>query len=182
MSYRPVCDLWFLARPKLLPNADGTRNTYYGAYLAGFAERARALLGVSINDPVLHVCGGLARFYPYRGGFGPNDKTLDLNPAVKPDYLRDATETLPTGFRAYLIDPPYSEADAEKYPPGAKAYPSPGRLVANAIEALPVGGRVGIIHYLLPRPPKNAKFIACVGVVAGYGNRMRTYSVFERVA
>lgn len=177
MGYRPITDIWILARPKL---TDGQK--YYGSYLGGFPERARALLGVSINDPVLHVCGGRARNYPYKGGFGPQDKTLDLNAEVQPDYLQDASDRLPRGFRAYLMDPPYSEKDAEEYPPGAKRYPAPGRLVANAIEALQVGRRVGIIHYLLPRPPANAKFVACVGVVCGFGNRMRTYSVFERTA
>jgi hypothetical protein len=45
-----------------------------------------------------------------------------------------------------------------------------------------VGGKVGFIHYMLPRCPKNAKFIACVGVIVGFGNRIRVYSVFERIA
>ena len=35
MGYRPITDLWFLARPKV---------KYYGAYPNGFLERARALL------------------------------------------------------------------------------------------------------------------------------------------
>lgn len=176
-NYRPITDLWILARPKLKGGAK-----YYGAYLGGFPERARALLGVGIDDAVLHVCGGMARAYPYERAFGRHDKTLDLDPAVKPDYLRDARDPLPKGFRAYLIDPPYSEADATHYQPGESKYPRPGPLVANAIDALHVGGRVGIIHYLLPRPPANTKLVAIVGVVCGFGNRMRTYSVFERVS
>lgn len=32
-SYRPICDLWILARPKV---------KYYGAYPNGFLERAAA--------------------------------------------------------------------------------------------------------------------------------------------
>ena len=40
MSYRPITDTWFLARAKLQGGAK-----YYGAYLGGFPERARALLG-----------------------------------------------------------------------------------------------------------------------------------------
>lgn len=71
MSYRPITDVWFLARAKLKGG-----KKYYGAYLGGFPERARALLGCRLNDPVLHVCGGCARDYPYRRGFGPNDRTL----------------------------------------------------------------------------------------------------------
>jgi hypothetical protein len=188
MSYRPITDLWFLARAKL----KGGRK-YYGAYLGGFPERARVLLGASINDPVLHVCGGMARYYPYAGGFGPHDRTLDLDPATEPDFLQDATAPLPprisrivteftAPFRAMLADPPYSEADAAHYVPGAAKYPAPSKIVQNMIDALPVGGRAGIIHYIVPRCPPNAKFIACVGVVCGFNNRMRAFSVFERKA
>ncbi len=85
MSYRPVCDTWILARSKV---------KYYGAFPSGFLHRARHLLGVHINDPVLFVCGGKVRDYPYRG-FGPKDKTLDLDPACVPDFLQDAREPFP---------------------------------------------------------------------------------------
>lgn len=176
MSYRPITDLWFLARAKLKGGA-----TYYGAYLGGFPERARALLGVSITDPVLHVCGGKAKLYPYKGGFGPEDMTLDMDPDCAPDFLQDAREPLPHGFKAMLIDPPYSKEDAQHYAPGETNYPSPNLLVKNALDALPMGGRVGIIHYLLPSVPKDrAKFVAAVGVLCGFNNRIRVYSVFEK--
>ena len=190
MSYRPVTDMWLLARAKLL----GGRK-YYGAYLGGFPERARVLLGASINDPVLHVCGGMARYYPYKAGFGPNDMTMDLDPAIQPDICHDVTDPFPMvftspadprfpfiPFRAMLADPPYSEVDAAHYTPGAAKYPSPGKIVQNMIDALPVGGRAGIIHYIVPRCPKNAKFIACVGVVCGFNNRIRVFSAFEKKA
>lgn len=190
MSYRPITDIWIMARAKL----KGGRK-YYGAYLGGFPERARYLIGANINEPLLHVCGGMARHYPYALGFGPNDRTLDLDPATEPDYCQDAREPLPelrtTGehgngsvrveWAGILIDPPYSEADAAKYTVGAAAYPSPTLLVKNAIEALPIGGKVGIIHYALPRCPKNAKFVALVGVACGFGNRLRCFTVFQRL-
>jgi len=191
-KYRPICDLWILARAKLKGGAK-----FYGAYLGGFPERARALLGCSIHDPVLHVCGGMARLYPYRRGFGPNDKTLDLDPETKPDFLQDARDRWPfdtfhkdladgssTGGSAYwsgiLIDPPYSPEDAAHYKVGADKYPSPSHLLMRAFEVLPNGGRVGIIHYLVPSPPKDAIFVACVGVVCGFSNRIRVYTVFEK--
>lgn len=176
-KYRPVCDVWFLARAKL---KDGRK--FYGSYLGGFPERARALLGVTIYDPVLHVCGGMAKHYPYAGGFGPNDKTLDLDPACKPDFLQDARAPLPKGFAAMLIDPPYSLQDAEHYHRGAEVYPRPGPLLENALRALDVGRRVGLIHYALPRKPANARFVAAIAVLCGFGNRCRVYSVFERTS
>lgn len=195
MSYRPITDTWILARAKL----KGERR-YYGAYPGGFPERARALLGVTLNDPVLHVCGGMARHYPYPNAFGPHDKTLDLDPATEPDFCQDARGPLPVcehvdhlvpgiqevvsvilgEWPAILIDPPYTEGDAEKYTMGAGVFPSANLLVKNAIAAVRIGGRVGILHYLWPSPPKNARSVAAVAVLCGFNNRVRLYSVFER--
>lgn len=176
VSYRPITDIWFLARAKL---AGGRK--YYGAYLGGFPERARALLGVGLDSPVLHVCGGLAKHYPYRNGFGPNDKTLDLDAACEPDFLQDAASgPYPDGFSAMLCDPPYSVEDAAKYAVGASAYPKPNMILRHALDALPNHGRVGMIHYILPSPPKGCRFVAAVGVLCGFNNRIRIYSVFEK--
>ncbi len=175
MSYRPICDTWLLARAKL----KGGRKLY-GAFPGGFLERARRLLGVTLDQPVLHVCGGLARFYPYRGGFGPLDKTLDLDPEVEPDFLADARDPLPTGFSAMLADPPYSEEDATHYRVGAKVYPRPGAVVRNMLTALPPGGRCGILHYWSPRPPPDTIFVAKICVAVGFDNRDRTFSVYEK--
>lgn len=183
MSYHPVHDLWFLARAKLKPHADGSKNTYYGAYLGGFPERARVLIGCSLDESMLHVCGGKARHYPYRRGFGVRDKTMDIDPGVNPDIAGDAEVSIPllnkgSEWGGILIDPPYSEDDAKHYATGK--YPNPHTLVRNAIDALPVGRKVGIIHYIVPRCPKNAKFVACVGVICGFGNRIRVFAVYER--
>jgi hypothetical protein len=184
-TYRPICDIWFLARARL---KNGEK--YYGAYLGGFPERARALLGCRINEPVLHVCGGMAREYPYKRGFGPNDKTMDLDKRCQPDFLRDVRiDSWPKGFlhngreklwAAILIDPPYSEEDAAHYRAGSSRYPKPNLLVKKAIDTLGIGKRVGIIHYVLPSPPKNALFVASVGVLCGFNNRIRVFAVFEK--
>lgn len=179
MSYRPLGDNWWCARAKLR----GGRK-YYGAYPGGFAERARSLLGVGVEDPVLHVCGGMARFYPYHNpgaAFGLYDETLDLDPATEPDHLRDARNPFPTNsrgfgsFRGFLIDPPYTQADAAKYQPGAEAFPSAELLLRRGLEASRPGGRVGILHYIVPRPPAKIKtrFVAAVSVWVGFNNRVR---------
>ena len=181
MSYRPVTDVWFLARAKLRGG-----HKYYGAYLGGFPERARALLGVPPEAAVLHVCGGMARHYPYAGGFGQNDRTLDLDGATQPDFLADAREPLPLNagepWDAILADPPYRPEDAAHYAVGADAYPTPTRLLRNCLEAVKPGRRVGLIHYVLPSPPPGARFVAAAAVLCGFNNRVRVYSVFERAA
>ena len=176
MSYRPITDFWILARAKL---QGGMK--YYGAYPGGFPERARALLAATIDEPVLHVCGGMARFYPYAGGFGPNDATLDLDISTDPTYHQDAVDPYPRGFKAILADPPYSPEDAEKYRPGADRYPSPNIILRRGLAAVPTGGRVGIIHYLTPSPPDDTRFVANIAVWTGFNNRIRVYSVFERL-
>jgi len=177
MSYRPITDMWLLARAKL---KDGKK--YYGAYLGGFPERARALLGATINEPILHVCGGMAKYYPYKAGFGPNDQTMDLDSSLQSLYCQDAQidyDVPMNMYKAILIDPPYSEEDAKHY--DCSCYPKPNLLIQTAITYLQVGQRVGIIHYQLPACPKNAKFIACVGIICGFNNRIRCYSVFEKM-
>jgi hypothetical protein len=196
MSYRPITDVWILARPKV---------KYYGAYPNGFLERARALLGVTPLDSVLHVCGGCASRYPAKPrGFGPNDKTLDLDGEMVPDYQQSAEEPLPllvcpdatclecvdgnwhTGVKghswpALIADPPYTEADADHYAPGREQFPSANKILRNMLGVVRPGGRVGMLHYVLPQPPREGvRFVACVGVIVGYNNRMRVFSVFER--
>lgn len=178
MSYRPITDVWILARPKV---------KYYGAYPNGFLERANILLGVSPVDSVLHVCGGHAKAYPNRKAIGVGCSTLDLDPDTKPDYLRDAREILPLTpgqhrWDAILCDPPYTDADAAKYQPGAACLPTANQLLRHAVDAVKLHGRIGVLHYILPQPPKTAKFVACVGVIVGFNNRMRVFSVFERTA
>jgi hypothetical protein len=176
MSYRPIGgDPWWLARCKY---KGGVKR--YGGFPGGFLERARALLGVSIDDPVLHVCGGLSRLYPYAGGFGPNDCTLDLDPATQPDFLQDVRAPLPRGFKAMLADPPYGPEEARQYRPGEAAYPKPMVLLRNMLEAVEPGRRVGFLHVLPPQPPKGTRFIACTPVLTGFNQRVRVYSVYER--
>ena len=172
MSYRPITDCWILARSK---------TKYYGAFPSGFLHRARALLGVGPNDPVLHVCAGKVKDYPYKG-FGSNDKTLDLDPACEPDYLQDAREPLPQGpWGAVLIDRPYTEVDAVHYAPGADKLPDLNDLLKRSLQAVPLGHRVGILDYLWPHPGKIGKEVAVVAVGTGRNNRCRWYTVFERI-
>lgn len=180
MSYRPITDVWILARPKV---------KYYGAYPAGFLHRARALLGVGNHEAVLHVCAGKVRDYPYRG-VGTLDRTLDLDPECKPDFLQDAREPFPSGWfhdmeeygwSAVLIDRPYTDEDAAQYAPGVDKLPSANLLVKYGIDVVPIGGKVGILDYVWPQPPKNATEVAVIGVGCGRNQRARWFTVFERL-
>lgn len=206
MNYRPICDTWILARPKLQPGFK-----YYGSYPAGFLHRARHTLGVAPNDPVLHVCSGRVDKHLYRG-FGTNDKTLDLDGNLNPDFEIDARDI---GSRkgkifpryqngktslteitmdeqgedianlgewgAILIDRPYTEEDAKHYSPGPEKIPNLNELLKNCLSLLPVGARVGVLDYLWPHPGKMGKECFVVAVGTGRNNRARWYTVFERI-
>jgi len=183
VTYRPIADVWILARTKLKPDDAGNKQSYHGAFPAGFLHRARQLLGVRLTDPVLHVCGGVVRECLYRG-FGPNDRTLDLDPATKPDYLMDArrlgvgkgdlfpwkhhpgAEVTPLGameaaaaqgsalWPAVMIDRPYTEGDHAEYDVPADVFPSDlNDLLKRALTCVEPGGRVGVLDYLWPSPP-----------------------------
>lgn len=192
MSYRPITDVWILARSKV---------KYHGAYPAGFLHRARALLGVGPTDAVLHVCAGRIRDYPYRG-FGLNDRTVDLDPATTPDWCLDVRKGLPCqhgditpcihGASSYniagpclwpgvLIDRPYTPDDAATYAPGRDALPDLNALLKAALELVSMGGRVGVLDYQWPHPGKIGHEVAVVAVGTGRNGRARWFTVFERV-
>jgi|GEM_PF-1322443 len=185
-SCHPVHDVWILARAKL---KDGRK--YYGAYPAGFPERARIVLGADLHAPVLHVCGGMARHYLYPGGFGWNDRTLDLDPLTEPDYLQDARQPwpeygigdMPSTFKwkHVLIDPPYSPEDATRYRVGKSVLPTPTELLRRAVEVTAPGARVGIILYHWARPVPGLRQIGVYTVLTGCGNKARVFTVFERI-
>lgn len=207
MSYRPITDVWVLARPKV---------RYHGAYPVGFPERARVFMPCTIRVPVLHACGGAAKLYrdptgPAWSKVCPNDVTCDLAPEIRtkdgqvttPDLVWNVrTKGLPYpkefqqahvrelvngpdpdgyGWRGILIDPAYTREDAKEYAPGPDELPDPHRLVRDAMDVLAPGGRVGILHYIWPRPPRvGVKAVACISVIVGFGNRKRCFSVFEK--
>src|SRR3990167_1247665 len=185
MSYRPIADVWILARSK---------TKYYGAYPAGFLHRARALLGVGPSDSLLHICGCKVRDYPYRG-FGPNDRTLDLDPACQPDFLQDARDPLPRractcegyscpephDWDAVLIDRPYTPEDANHYTPSASALPDLNDLLKRSLDIVPRGHRVAVLDYQWPHPGKKGLEVAVVAVGTGRNNRARWLTVFERL-
>ena len=172
MSYRPICDMWLLARPKV---------KYYGAYPNGFLQRARVLIGCSNDDSVLHVCSGKVNEYP-NTGFGINDKTVDIDKNLNPDFVMDVNKVLPGGdWKGILIDPPYTHEDAKNYTITNLSLPNPNNLVKDRINIIDVGRKVGMLHYICPSCPGNAKFIGCVGVLVGFNNRLRCFSVYERI-
>jgi hypothetical protein len=188
LSYRPITDVWILARPKV---------KYYGAYPNGFLERALPMIGASDQDPVLHLCGGCVHDYPNKRlvrNALTVDSDTDLHADHHADLCQEVDDDWPTllafgpsgkGWASILIDPPYTDADHEKYLAGKAdcdrvKLPTANHLLRLGLKLAKPGGKVGVLHYVWPQPPKTARSIACIGVIVGFNNRMRCFSVFER--
>jgi len=200
-------DAWILARSKV---------KYYGAYPSGFLKRARRqLVGGDPEKIIWHIPGGMAREYNgTKGGillegFGKMDKTIDLNPACKPDFeidVRDLTshfrpvafseyELSITGFRdsskleliqierpdAIIIDRPYTLKDADHYPPGADKFPQLSKLIKDCLEIVKPGCFVGVIDYEWPQLGKNYREVFLHPVLTGRGNKIRLFSGWEKL-
>lgn len=168
-SYRPLTDIWILGRPK---------SHYYGAYPEGFLWRAKTLVG---NGKCIHLCcGKLQPYFPIDKRAILNDDTLDIDSSLNPKFVADATKTglESNSYNCVLIDPPYTIEDATHY--NHKILPEPKDLINEATRIVKLGGRIGFLHYIIPRPNKQLRLLACIGVFYGYDNRMRAFSVFEK--
>ena len=114
---------------------------------------------------------------------GPKDATGDLDPALPPDFVQDVRELLPLPgvWAGVLADPPYSADDAAHYAVGASVFPTASEVLKRSCEVVREGGRVGIIHYEWPRPPKDLREVAVIAVGCGRSQRARWFTVWEKV-
>lgn len=144
---------------------------------------------------------GARRAYPNKR-LVKNAFTVDVDPRHEPDAVADFSgdetpeQMVGMSFDGVIVDPPHTQQDHDEYlvrgMPAVKL-PNPNTLLRLALMHVEVGGRVGMLHYLWPRPPKRklpgaaeatdtARSIALISVVCGFGNRLRGFSVYERTA
>ncbi len=81
--------------------------------------------------------------------------------------------------RACFWTPPYSvEYARELY---GTDYPRPSALLAEAARVCRPGGRVGFLHFLVPKPGSPLLTIERIwGVTQGCGYRIRAFTVLQR--
>lgn len=148
----------------------------FGRYPVGFLERVLRAWGV---DPArcLHVCsGGMSRDAALGG------VRIDLRTAAQPDILADGRR-LPfrdASFAAVCIDPPYSTDYARDL--YGVDYPRPSHLLREAVRVVKPGGRIGMLHFLVPQIPRGADFVSVEGVTQGLGYRIRAWTTYRRHA
>jgi hypothetical protein len=121
---------------------------------------------------VLHVCsGGLGRGEGLR---------MDIRPDARPDVVADG-RSLPlrtSSVAAVMIDPPYTEHyAAELY---GVEYPRPAHLLAEASRVVRPNGRIAIVHYITPNPPRGCELVKVFGLSVGFGYPMRAVTIYQK--
>lgn len=166
------------SRPVLWSNHDVVHSPepVFGAFPKSFIPWALRLLNAPPKQ-VLHVCSGSMTSEHTCGGI-----RVDIARRAAPDVIADgcALPFLSDSFRAVLLDPPYSKEYAETLY-GTK-YPKPSHLLAEAARVVKPGGRIAMLHFLVPHPPSGAKLIEVHGVTQGCGYRIRALTIFQKEA
>lgn len=152
---------------------DDKRPEIWGKLPIGFLDWAYGVLCLRGSNNVLHVCSG---------GLGPETRgvRVDIRAEVLPDVVADGRE-LPFAddtFDAVLIDPPYSVEYAQSL--YGTEYPRPSALLREARRVLRPCRRVGIVHFLVPRPEPGLEFVEVHGITTGCGYRIRALTVFQK--
>lgn len=142
-----------------------------GIFPQGFLPWALRLLGAPRS--CLHVCSGSLR--PIEGHV-----RVDIRSSMAPDVVADGRHLpfLADAFDAALIDPPYTVEYSETL--YGTEYPRPSHLLAEAARCVRPGGRIGILHFLVPRSPARTSHLGVWGVTTGTGYRIRAFTLFQR--
>ncbi len=151
--------------------AEGLPEPVFGQYPRGFLAKIQPWLRCKPTE-VLHVCSGALR-----PGTGIR---VDLRGAAKPDVIADGRQ-LPfaaDSFAAALLDPPYTPQYARDL--YGVDYPRPSHLLAEAARVVRPCGRIGFVHYIVPRPPQRCRLVKIMALSTGFGMPMRAVTIFER--
>jgi ubiquinone/menaquinone biosynthesis C-methylase UbiE len=144
-----------------------------GGYPKGFVEWAMTQMGCTDPATILHLCSGSMRV----------GTTVDIRPETKPSIVADSRNVpLPDdSFDFIMIDPPYSESYAENLYGTGTAYPKPGELLKEAARLCKTGGKIGLLHFIVPVTRKPLKMRGVWGVTTGNGTAIRAFTLLEKV-
>lgn len=143
----------------------------FGMYPAAFIPKILPWMRCERRE-LLHVCSGAL---PKGEGI-----RIDVRPDARPDHVADG-RAMPFedgSMAAALIDPPYTEHYARHL--YGTSYPRPIDLLREAVRVVRPNGRIALVHYLVPNPPKGAVFVKCFGLSTGFGYPLRAVTIFEK--
>lgn len=146
---------------------------YYGQYPSTFVKRVLAMFPTS-EYRMLHLCCGRCHI--------EGAVNVDRIHLPEVDIVAEA-EALPfddDSFDVVLIDPPYSQADAEKY--GAPKLLSSKKVMAECQRVLRRGGWLLWLDLRYPSfSRKKWRLAGLIGVVTGFMRATRVLSMFENL-
>lgn len=144
-----------------------------GGYPKRFLKWAYASMGITDPDEVLHLCSGSMKV----------GIRVDIRRSTHPTFRADCRATgLPdASFRWIMADPPYGKTYASNLYKTGDHYPKPGQILKEATRLLIPGGRVGILHFIVPMFRKPLNLLKVYGITTGAGYAIRAWSVFEKV-
>lgn len=146
----------------------------YGGYPHGYLRRVRSLF--PDKKAALHLFSGKVDIEAFPG------QTVDINPALNPDYVDDAQrlEKVPLEeFDIVLADPPYSAEDCEHY----RTTMVKRNVVMGALgKRLRSGAHVVWLDQVLPMYKKTFfSTEAYIGMVKSTNHRFRVISIFRKL-
>lgn len=145
-----------------------------------FLKRVYVFLEIPLEAKICHLFAGTVK--PQY----PNEIRVDLNPAVKPDLLEDATNTsLPDESQDYVLaDPAYDKENQVIYVDGAKVkmpFHGPKDIITEMHRLTKPGGYYGLLSWLIPVNYCQDRRAAIVAVTEGANMRIRAFSLFQKI-
>lgn len=158
----------------IMGNDYRVKSEYYGGFPAGYLRRVSALFPDRIN--VLHLFSGKVDKSVFPG------TTVDVNPALEPDYVDDAQtlENVPVHeFDLVMADPPYSVEDCDRY---QTTMIKRNKVMAALGQKLNPGAHVVWLDQVLPMFRKDQFSIqGVIGMVKSTNHRFRVVTIFKRL-
>ncbi len=144
-----------------------------GGYPRNFLRTAFESLGVSDPNKVLHLCSGSMI----------SGIRVDIRPETNPTVCCDCRSTPfdDESFDWIMADPPYAKSYAENLYGTGDVYPEPGAILKEASRLLRPGGRVGLLHFIVPVIRKPLKIVSVHGISTGCGYAIRAWTVMEKM-
>lgn len=158
----------------MIGNDYRNKTNYYGAYPHGYLRRVKALFPNS--QKICHVFSGTAE-----KGYWPNEISLDINPKLSPDIACDCTN-IPikdNTFDLVLADPPYSQADADKY---SCKMPNRKKTLHEIYRILKPNGYCVWLDVMMPMYRRSEfEMVGSIGLLRSTNHRVRMIFIWKKI-